>query len=222
MLGVATPVSGFYRRLRPDPLIGPLLRRFSGLRVAGFGDVFEALVTAILAQQIRLDVAYRIRRDLCLAYGRRARIDGTTWIGFPAPSRFARSSVAELRKFGLSQSKARAIHGLAEAFASKTLSHDALEALPDEAVIETLCAFHGVGRWTAEIALLRGLARMDAFPGADLAVVKYLAVELMGRRGKASEARMRALVEPWRPYRGLALGHALEELSRRSTDGESD
>jgi 3-methyladenine DNA glycosylase/8-oxoguanine DNA glycosylase len=55
------------------------------------------------------------------------------------------------------------------------LKEEVLATLPDETVVEQLIQIKGIGRWSAEIALLRGLARPDAFPGGDLGVVKYVA-----------------------------------------------
>ncbi|MEZ4597451.1 MAG: hypothetical protein R3C32_11875 [Chloroflexota bacterium] len=51
------------------------------------------------------------------------------------------------------------------------LDLDALGRRSDEAVIDTLVAFHGVGRWTADIYLLMGLGRPDVWPAGDLALI---------------------------------------------------
>ena len=67
-------------------------------------------------------------------------------------------------------------------------------------------------------ALVRGLARTDAFPAGDLGVVKYLATELLGHRERASEAEMRALSESWRPHRALALVYLYAEIGRRRAE----
>ncbi len=90
-----------------------------------------------------------------------------------------------------------------------------LEQLPDEELIERLTALKGIGRWTAEITLMRGFARPDAFPGGDLGVVKYLAQGLLGRKEVATEQEMRAFAERWRPHRALALTYAYAALARR-------
>lgn len=82
-------------------------------------------------------------------------------------------------------------------------------------VVERLTSFRGVGRWTAEIALLRGLGRADIFPAGDLGVVKYLAQGLLGGKQKAKEDAMRRFAERWKPWRGLALVYGYAELNRR-------
>jgi DNA-3-methyladenine glycosylase II len=173
-------------------------------------------VTAVLSQQINLAFAYDIRRELAAAFARRGRFAGETYFAFPEPSRLARETEGSLRKFRLSRAKARTLARLAGAFASGDISEERIAELPDEEAIDRLTAIKGVGRWTAEIALLRGLGRADVFPGADLGVVKYVAMKLLGHRARVTEARMRRFAERWRPYRGLALVYAYAEIARRA------
>jgi len=214
-LGAAQPVAGFYRGFRADPVVGAAIRDFRGLRGAGVPSLWEGLVTAILAQQVNLHFAYDIRRELAETFGRRGRFEGETFIAFPTPESMSGETPAKLRRFRLSESKARAIHGLARAFADGVLAEAEIVALDDEAAIERLTGFRGVGRWTAEIALLRGLGRCDIFPAGDLGVVKYLAQGLLGHQDKAKEDAMRRFAERWQPWRGLALVYGYAELNRR-------
>lgn len=214
-LGAAQPVRPFYGAHASDPVIGAAVRDFPGLRVAGVPSLWEALVTAILAQQVNLLFAYDIRRELAETFGRRATFEDQPFFSFPAPAAFGAETPSKMRRFRLSDAKARAILGLAEAFAGGGLAEDDIEKLDDEAAIERLTTWRGVGRWTAEIALLRGLGRADVFPAGDLGVVKYLAQGLLGRRGKAKEEAMRRFAERWKPWRSLALVYGYAELNRR-------
>jgi DNA-3-methyladenine glycosylase II len=214
-LGAGQPVAGFYRSFRADPVVGAAIRDFRGLRGAGVPSLWEGLVTAILAQQVNLHFAYDIRRELAETFGRRARFASETFIAFPTPESMVGETPRKLRRFRLSESKAKAIHGLARAFAEGALAEAEIAALGDEAAIERLTEFRGVGRWTAEIALLRGLGRCDIFPAGDLGVVKYLAQGLLGRKEKAKEDAMRRFAERWQPWRGLALVYGYAELNRR-------
>jgi DNA-3-methyladenine glycosylase II len=216
-LGASTPVSPFYLAHRGDPILAQPIRAFRGLRIAGVPSLWEGLVTAVLAQQVNLKFAYDIRRELSLAYGRRARFFGETYVAFPPPGPFAAEPLPRLRRFRLSRSKAVAIREIARAFESGTLSEETLAPLSDEDAIARLIALRGVGRWTAEIGLLRGLGRTDIFPAGDLGVVKYLAQGLLGHAttSKAKEEDMRRYAERWAPHRGLALVYGYAELNRR-------
>ncbi len=216
VLGIRCDVRPFYRRFRNDPILGPLIRDFRGLRIAGRATVWEALVQIVLSQQINLSFAGSILCDLARSFGRRAGFDGRTYFSFPSPRRLAGLSPRELRRFRLSRAKAETLVGAAKAFADGSLSQETLEGLTDEKAIELLSQFRGIGRWTAEFTLLRGMGRFDVFPGGDLGVVKYLAQGFLGRTGKAQEQEMREFAESWRPYRGLALIYTYAELARRS------
>ncbi|MEO8430942.1 MAG: hypothetical protein ABI592_05485 [Acidobacteriota bacterium] len=204
-LGIASDVRPFERAFRSDLLLGPAIRRFRGLRVAGAPSLWEALVLAVLAQQIHMGFAASIRQDLVHAFGRRARIAGETFYDFPSPEAIARAGARGLRGFRLSKGKRDTLLRLARAFSRGLLREKDLEERGDEEIIETLTAIRGIGRWTAEVALLRGLRRPDAFPAGDLSIVKYLAVGLLGRSAASSEREMRDLSQRWRPHRSLAL-----------------
>ena len=218
-LGAASDVRGFERRFARDPMLGPAIRMFRGLRVAGAPSVWEALVNAVLAQQINLAFAASIRRQLVMAFGRRARIGGERLVDFPAPSRIAAAGARGLRGFRLSRAKRDTLLRLARAFEQGKLDEAQLEASTDDEVVARLTAIRGVGLWTAEVALLRGLGRPDAFPAGDLSIVKYLAVGLLGRAAPATEREMRELSESWRPFRSFALVYMSAALADRRRAG---
>jgi DNA-3-methyladenine glycosylase II len=216
-LGAGEDIRPFYRALSGDRWLADPLRRFRGLRVAGTASLWESLATAVLCQQINLRFAYSIRRELSLALGRQARFGDERYVAFPTPQAILRAAPS-LPAFRLSRSKARALSALARAFVEGALEEEEIAGLPEEEAILRMTRYPGVGRWTAEIALLRGLGRVDAFPAADLGVVRYLAEGILRRDGKQSERQMRAFAERWRPYRGLALVYAYAELERLKSE----
>lgn len=218
-LGAGMDVRLFYRAARLDALLAPVVRRFRGLRIAGYPSLWEALVTAILSQQVNLSLAFGIRGDLARKFGRRRRVGAETWFAFPLPETLAAAGERGLEGFRMSASKIGAVARLARAFAEGELSEEEIAALPEEAAVERLSSMKGIGRWTAETALLRGLARADAFPAGDLGILKYLAEGLLEHGRRASESEMRLYAERWRPWRGLALVYAWAELARRRAAG---
>ena len=170
------------------------------------------MVTAILAQQVNLAFAFDIRAHLATAFGKRLEAGGHEFYAFPSAKRIAREGESGLDGFRLSGSKRGALSRLASAFAAGEIEEEEIAALPDEAAIERLTTIKGVGRWTAETALLRGLARADAFPAGDLSVVTSLAETIFEHRRRATESEIRTYGERWRPWRGLALTYCWMEL----------
>ncbi len=60
----------FYRMARTDGMLAPMVGRFRGLRVTASPTLFEALVTAVLSQQVNLTFAYSIKKALVESFGR--------------------------------------------------------------------------------------------------------------------------------------------------------
>jgi DNA-3-methyladenine glycosylase II len=205
----------FYRLAKQDELLAPIAPRFRGLKLVQSPTVFEALVVAVLAQQVNLMFAYSIKKELVETFGETWRTNGEIHYAFPAPQRFAEQKEEDLLRFRLSRAKAGTLVRLGQAFASGAVQEAELRQHSDEEVIAQLTQIKGIGRWSADIALMRGLARFDAFPGGDLGVVKYVAQGLLGKAEKATETEMRAFAERWKPYRGLALIYCYAELIRR-------
>ena len=211
-------IKPFYRLVKNDELLGPIAPRFRGLKLPASPTVFESLVMAVLSQQVNLTFAYSIKKELVETFGEQRQINGDRYHAFPSPARFAEQKEEDLLRFRLSRAKAGTLVRLGQAFASGAITDQDLTSLSDNEVVERLTQIKGIGRWSADIALLRGLARIDAFPGGDLGVVKYVAQGLLGKAEKATETEMRKFAERWRPYRGLALIYCYAELMQREAE----
>ena len=74
--------------------------------------------------------------------------------------------------------------------------------MDDEAALESLTQLRGVGRWTAEYALLRGLGRVHIFPGDDVGVRNKLQSWLKVSKPLDYEGVHR-LLNQWKPFAGL-------------------
>lgn len=125
---------------------------------------------------------------------------------------------AALKAPGLSAAKIRTIRAAAAAVAEGELDFDALNALPDDAIIAELTRLRGIGPWTAEIYLLFALRRADAFPAGDLAL-QLAAQRVLRLKDRPTAARLIQIAERWRPYRGAAARllwaeYALQQRAR--------
>lgn len=164
---------------RVAPQIGPLpLRRRT--------DGFEAIASAIVAQQISVAAADAIWARMTAA-------------GLVTEGAIAAADEDALRAAGLSRPKARYLRGIAAA----GLDWEGLRALPDDAVIAALVALPGIGVWTAEIYLKFALGRADVLAAGDLALQEAARI-MFGLDARPGPAALRAMAEPWRPWRAVA------------------
>jgi len=184
LLGLEVDLSGFYARAGHDHLLGPLADRYRGLKPPRFPSLFECLLNAVACQQLSLAAGLTLLNRLASAGGRRA----DTLHTFPEPTDVLRLSPSELRSIGFSARKAATMLALADTAASGAFDLAQLEPLDDEAVRERLIRQPGIGPWSADYVLLRGLGRLHVFPRADIGAFNGLR-RLLTNAGSTDEPR---------------------------------
>lgn len=208
LLGLRVDLGPFYQKLEGDPRLGPLIVRFKGLKPPRFPSLFETLINAIACQQVTLALGIRLLNRLATAFGRRVEGDPQAPPAFPTPEDLAGQRLEALQALGFSRQKARSILVLAEAVASGAVELEAWEALTDEEAIARLIRLRGIGRWSAEYTLLRGMGRLHVFPGDDVGARNHLQ-RWLGRRRPLDYQGVRRALAPWQPYAGLVYFHLL-------------
>ena len=127
---------------------------------------------------------------------------------FPDPEELATLEPDELKRHGFSMTKARTIIETARAIVTGELDLGCLERLDDAAAIERLTSLRGIGRWTAEYVLLRGLGRLHVFPGDDVGAHNKLR-RLFDIDMPLNHESVQQLVARWQPYAGVVYFHLL-------------
>jgi DNA-3-methyladenine glycosylase II len=222
LFGLELDLSDFYELAESDPLLRTLATRFRGVKPPRFPTLFECIVSAIACQQLSLTVGVRLINRLVGAYG--ATPTNSILHAFPSPTLIAGLEPEALRPLGFSRSKSRSIVELAAGICGRTFVPTAVETLDDREVLQALLRLRGVGRWSAEYALLRGLGRLHVFPGDDVGARNNLA-RWLDYRGPLDYEGVRAAVRHWQPFAGLVYFHLLlANLAEHGTlaDGPSD
>jgi AraC family transcriptional regulator of adaptative response / DNA-3-methyladenine glycosylase II len=205
--------------LSQDPLLAPLVAARPGLRVPGAWDGFELAVRAIFGQQITVPAATRLLGKLVQAHGARLPAamkdhEGLSHL-FPQPTRLAKADLADL---GMPSARAIAVTSLAQSIAVDPAIFSRSAHLDD--AIAKLRALPGIGEWTAQYIAMRELREPDAFPAADIGLLRAMA-SADGRRPTPAELLSRA--ERWRPWRAYAALHLWAAgISLPITSGKAD
>jgi DNA-3-methyladenine glycosylase II len=208
LLGLRVDLSAWYRTANRDPRLRALADRFRGVKPPRFPTVFEALVNGFACQQFSLEAGLTILNRLAAACGTSLETPSNAGHAFPEPEEMIQMLPEELRAIGFSRQKARALLDLAGAIAGQKLNLESLARESDDVIGQQLLQLRGVGRWTAEYALLRGFGRLHVFPGDDVGAQKKLA-RWLGRSRPLDYAGVARAVGPWRPYAGLVYFHLL-------------
>jgi DNA-3-methyladenine glycosylase II len=213
MLGLDVDLRGFYELAGNDPVIGPLVERFRGMRPPRFATVFEGLINSIACQQVTLDLGITLLNRLSQRLGPQFVDQGEVLHAFPAADDLAGVPEDSIRELGFSRQKTRAIQQLADHVVDTVVNLERLEELNNDRAVAELLRIHGIGRWSAEYVLLRGLGRLDTFPGDDVGAQNNLQ-RLFHLAGKPTYDGIRQLTSPWHPYEGLVYFHLLLDKLR--------
>jgi DNA-3-methyladenine glycosylase II len=208
LLGLQIDLGPFYKLAATDLRLSALAERFRGLKPPRFPTLFEALVNAIACQQITLTFGIRVLNRLAERHGPALSTEHGSARAFPRPCDLAGVDPGALRDLGFSHQKARAIVELARAVTAERLDLDALASLDDGTAVKRLCQLRGVGRWTAEYVLLRGLGRLAVFPGDDVGARNNLR-RWLDLTDSLDYASVHDAVAPWQSYAGLIYLHLL-------------
>ncbi|MDI9633335.1 MAG: DNA-3-methyladenine glycosylase [Methanolinea sp.] len=209
LLNTGDDLDAFSRAVAGDPVLSRLTEALSGLRMISSETVFEAVVTSIIEQQIATPVARQVESRVVRRFGEEVRTAQGTFYAYPRPEDFADASPRDLRECGLSFRKAGYILEIARAAREGEIDLEAYRGPNDPGVvIDELCRIRGIGRWTAEFVLLRGLHRLDVIPAGDLgirrAIARFYSLGDLITPGQAREFARR-----WGDWKGLAAYYLL-------------
>ena len=193
----------FYSVAKKDQLMRAVVRDLRGLRPVSPPTLFEALIIAITEQQISLDAAITIRSRLIQKYGDRVTLGGGEFYAFPTPAALAETSPKRIRAVGLSMNKARYVYELSNKVAKGELDLEELREMNDESAITELTKIRGVGQWTAEYALIRGMGRVNSLPADDLGIQRAVSRAYFNGK-KISSKTVRKVLAKFAPYSGIA------------------
>jgi 3-methyladenine DNA glycosylase/8-oxoguanine DNA glycosylase len=186
MLALDDDTGPFHTRFAREPLIGASARALVGYRPLRRATVTHAVVRAMCGQLVEARRALALERAVARACGERV----------VTQERLARLSPLDLRRLGLAQHRATALHRVAA-----TVDLEGLREHSTSVVSRRLRREPGVGPWTVGVVALEGLGRYDHGLVGDLSLVKLYAA-LTGRWVEGEETA--ALLAPYEEWQGLA------------------
>jgi DNA-3-methyladenine glycosylase II len=203
----AHPDAGFhFLRDCGDPVMAGLVERIGPLdhearRRGRPDDAYGSLVRSIVGQQLSTVAARTIYGRLTALFDNRP----------PTPAELLAADEETLRACGLSRPKISYLRDLARHVLEGDLDLPSLRELPDDEVASRLVAVKGIGKWSADMFLIFHLGRADVLPVGDLGI-RRAAERSYCLPAMPSPEELRAIAEPWRPYRTLACLYLWETL----------
>jgi len=193
----------FYEDLKNDKIISRLAQKLRGLKSPTTPTVFEALISSLVEQQISLNAAYSIERKMTKAFGDVLRIDDKVYYAFPTPQKLASVSIEQLRRCGLSLKKSEYIKGVSKSIIEGKLNLEEFKNYDIKEITEELCKIRGIGVWTAELTMVRGMHKLEAMPADDIGLRRCISHYYCNDE-KISRDEARRIAGKWGKWKSLA------------------
>ena len=202
----------FYSHARKDKMLGPLIEKYHGLRVICFPDLFEALIWSVIAQQINLGFAYKVKKRFVEAYGESIRYKGKKYYVFPEPKTISDLSVDELHAMQFSKRKAEYTIGIAKLMANGSLSKESLlKEASHSAIEEKLLAIRGIGKWTTQCVLMKCFAVPSALPIGDAGLNNAIKIQ-MNLKTSPTEKEIMRIAKKWNGHNSYSVFYLWRSL----------
>ncbi len=183
-----------------DPVISTMLSEYGKYEIPTRTDHFDALIRAIVGQQVSVRAADTVYARLVARYN-----------GILDPSILRNESKEDLREVGISRQKSSYINDLSVQFMDRSEIFENLEDQSDQEIIAALTSIKGIGVWTAQMFLMFTLGRLDVFPVDDLAIRKAMA-RLYDLPQETKHAEYTNIAQAWAPYRSVACWYLWRSL----------
>jgi DNA-3-methyladenine glycosylase II len=209
----------FYNLLERDKDLKVLKKNYRGLRLVGIPDLFELLCWCVMGQQINLAFAYKVKRAFVEKYGTKINYQDKTYYLFPEPHVIASLEIEDLKKLQLTARKAEYIKGISGLFVSGQLSKEILKSLGSEQKMkEHLMSIRGIGEWTANYAVMKGMGGMNCLPigdsGINISLFNFKGIPKKENRKEVEKVFAR--FEGWKSYLVYYLWRSLRNPALQS------
>jgi DNA-3-methyladenine glycosylase II len=194
----------FYDDMKVDRVMSTLTSKLRGLNSPTTPTFFEAIVSSIIEQQISLKAARSIETRMIKTFGDTINLDDKSYYAFPTPEKLSNLDKDDLRGVGLSFRKAEYVIGLSKNIMDGEVDLGKLKVMDTGDIIDVLLNIRGVGVWTAELAVIRGLHRLVVVPADDVGLRRIVS-HYYNDGDPVSSDELREIAKIWGRWSGLAI-----------------
>ncbi len=211
-LGIGEDLRPFYRLLRKNRFLKPLVRRLYGMREGWGINIFSSLTLAVLLQMAPIKRSQGMWDCLLKSYGHRIRFDGKSVLLWPNEETIAAlkpRSMARKCRLGY---RAKFLVRLARQLVKGFPGVEELAKMTPEEANKKLMELYGVGEYSA------GFASPHPSFSLDVWSIKIFYPIIYGRRAPGKDPRSaikkaaQAAEKKWGEWRGYVLVYVLNDL----------
>jgi 3-methyladenine DNA glycosylase/8-oxoguanine DNA glycosylase len=212
ILGTSLDLRPLYERAENDPVLGPKLTEYYGLKRMARGTLLEDIIYRIVQMQLsHKPTAKKMAFKMREAYGTHLTHNGKTLPAWPRPWQLAKADPAQIRKMGPTLRKGEYLVGLAQDILAGEVDMEWLdkEAEPME-FFDTISKVRGIGPTSAQDLMLFRERTDAVFPsnikkGEEKGLRKWIIMSYGGDPTDTSEKQFQEMISNWQGYEAAAI-----------------
>lgn len=191
-LSLQDDLKGFYKIAQQDKPFKPVVKKLYGHKQVKFLTPFENACWAILGQRAPMRLAHAMKEKIVQKLGGHLNVEGVDYFAFPEANRFPveQEKICEIIR---NERKAEYLAVAAKAF--RQVDEQWLRNAPFDDVYSWLTAIKGIGPWSANFIMIRGLGRMEHISSVDGELASAVAKIYKGKEEPLQEKEVRNLAE---------------------------
>lgn len=203
----------FYKTLPDDSILGPITRKWRGMRPGHPSSLYEYLLIGIVLQNATVHRSVQMFQALLTHYGQLLEFDHHQLWCFWEPGGLSQISEEELRSLKLGY-RAKSIKKIDEQFAAGNIDEFRMRELSREEQMDQLLALYGIGPATVWYLLFDVFHHWDFFNHISPWEQKIYSKLFFGQdpENPVPVDKLLKRFEQYRPYQQLAVHYIWEDL----------
>jgi 3-methyladenine DNA glycosylase/8-oxoguanine DNA glycosylase len=206
-------LTSFYKQFSKDKVLGPIIKKWKGMRPGHPSSLYEYLLIGIVLQNATVKRSVQMFQALLENYGRRLEYDRKKLWCFWKPGGLKNTTEEDLRLLKVGY-RAKSIKKIDEQFAQKLIDEFDLRKIDRETQMKTLLDLYGVGPATVWYLLFDVFHHWDFFNHISPWEQKIYSKVFFDQDPEKPVPVKKLLkyFEKYRPYQRLAVHYIWEDL----------
>lgn len=207
-------LSGFYRAVKDDPLLKPIIKKFYGLRPMHPGSLYEYLIIAIVLQNATVRRSVSMMQALFENYGTLLEFDSQKFWCFWEPKVLANADEQELRNLKVGY-RAKSLIRVSEPFASGKIDELELRNKSQEEQEKVLISLYGIGPASVGYIMFDALHHCDFLRSIspwEQKIYTHIFFNKDHEKELVPVSKMLKRFEKWGKWKALAVHYVWEEI----------
>ena len=206
-----TDLSEFSKVFKKDKLLGPIIKRWCGMRPIAANSLYETLIIYIVLQNATVRRSVQMLENLFSKFGAKLIFDEKELSCFWNPKSISKSSEQRLRKIKLGY-RAKSIKLISNQFANNEIDEFWLRKQNKETIKKEMLKLYGVGPATVWYLLFEVFHFYDSFEHISPWEQKIFSKLLFDKELVPPEKILKEVDKRWGKYKRLASHYLFEDL----------